>query len=179
VNKRSIIAAVSFSVLILSSAATADENKQFQLKGPVKAIGVEKIYDDITLTVDQIKTCLVSADKLEEMSAGLTGRLATFPDKLSKISALSGKLQSAQAYLDKNPTTEVNDDAKMSARNEKVADYNKMVTDYNQITEAYSNETGNYTADNTTYALERAYFKETCEGKHFYAEDMNVVTSAK
>lgn len=178
-KNRSIFAAVTFSALAFASFAGADDKKPALLDGQVKAIGVEKIYDAVTLTPDQIRSCLASSKNLDEMSTDLHARAATFPAQLSKISALSGEIDATKIYLDKNPTKEVNDDAKMAERNGKVADYNKMIAEYNQVTEAYGKVTGKYTADNTTYVLERAYFKETCAGKHYYAEDMNAVTSSQ
>jgi len=172
-------ATATFFVVILSGSVLAEESKRFKLNGKMKAMGIEKIYDDDTLTPKQIVTCLESSEKLEAFSTDLHARVETFPAKLSKISALSDQIESEQTYLDKNPTKEINDDAKMTQRNKRVAEFNAMVSKYNQITEAYSKEAGNYTADNTSFTLERAFFKEACAGKQYFAEDMNAVTSGK
>ena len=167
-----IVLTIGF-VISACSTVSAAELKEHSLRGFPKSLDGSKSYDAKTLTPEQLKTCLQMSSKLDLLSNILNSQSDGFNTTVVNLNTLAEQIEQSQAYLDSNPTSEVNDDEAMAKRNEKVRAHNDMVSAYNQRTAAYEKETKSYTENNSRYNAMRTDFSENCATKSFYREDMD------
>lgn len=155
------------------SNSYAAELKEHSLRGFPKDLSLGKTYDENTLSPAQLKNCLQMSRKLDLLSNILNSQSEGFASKLAELNELSNNIDESQAYLDQNPTKEVNDDAAMAQRNARVRAHNELVDLYNTKTAAYEKETQGYRDNTTRYEEMRSEFTENCATKNYYSDDMD------
>lgn len=169
---------ISFSsafFMLSVSLSSAQENAEYKLNGLALDIDGTKSYSEKIMRPEELKTCLDQSDKLTFLNKILNSQSDGFDAKLKKINKLAEEVEKSQAYLDANPTREINDDAKMAARNQKVRLHNDLVNQYNTHLAAYEKETKNYNQNNAKHTELMESFSKNCASKHYYREDLDAI----
>lgn len=126
----------------------------------VEATG-EKTYDATVLRPDELKKCLLMANRIDQSGAALDREQAS-------ISNLDDQIQETGASLQDESQSRFVDEEKLNEFNSRVEEYNVRVQERIKRVDAYNAAIDRYTelADS---------FQETCNGRSFYPTDLTAL----
>ena len=176
-SKLTIATTVAAVICALPVAAqTSDDfQKLFTLNGPIRAMGVERVYDDFTLTPGQLATCLKDAKQLNLDAAKIDDTYEKLQAERDNIGALGEEIDESEAYLASHPTKEVNDDAAQQKRAELVERHNQLTDEYNRWITQYQKDQEAYADMADQFDIDQERFADKCSQKQYYAEDLKSI----
>jgi hypothetical protein len=144
----------------------------FTLNGPVRAMGVTRTYDDITLTREQLNDCLDGADNLKKSSTELDRKYEHLGEEADQLAGLGEEVDSSNEYLENNKIKTVNDDAALRERAERVEYHNRLTEDYNAWIIKYQKMQENYADIADKFDTDQENFTNNCSKKQYFEEDL-------
>ncbi|MBE7636221.1 hypothetical protein GUA87_05155 [Sneathiella sp. P13V-1] len=174
---RLIAAFVFASAVSFPAAAEQGFEELFSLNGPLRAMGVDKVYDDIILRPEELKKCLNLAKKLDKDTKALDVEFARLQTEADNLAALGEEVDISNEYLEKNPTKTFNDDEAIKARAEKVERHNQLTNEYNEWIIKYQKDQEAYADMADQFDNDQQTFIDTCSKKQYYAEDLKALQS--
>ncbi len=109
----------------------------FKLGRAAKAINGAKHYNSGTLTVEQLKTCLLLERKVGSSEINLSSKRGNIENKVEKIKKIEREISTVKKYLDINKSATFYTQQKVDECNLKVERYNQLIPAYNRELETY------------------------------------------
>ena len=175
-SKLTIASLTALLIALPATAQTSDDfQKLFTLNGPIRAMGVERVYDDFTLTPGQLAACLKDAKQLNLDAAKIDETYEKLQAERDNIGALGEEIDDSGAYLESHPTKEVNDEAAQQKRAELVERHNNLTDEYNRWITQYQKDQETYADMADQFDIDQERFAEKCSQKQYYAEDLKSI----
>jgi len=175
-SKLTIASITALMISMPAGAQTSDDfQKLFTLNGPIQAMGVERVYDDFTLSPGQLAECLKDAKQLNIDAAKIDDTYEKLQAERDNIGALGEEIDTSTAYLEAHPTQEVNDEAAQQKRAELVERHNQLTDEYNRWITQYQQDQVAYADMADQFDIDQEKFADKCSQKQYYAEDLKAI----
>lgn len=150
----------------------------FKLGRGAKAINGAKHYNSGTLTVAQLKACLMLEQKIESSEIDLSSKQSPVVRQEQKIEKIEREISTLKRYLDLNQKTTFYTQQQVDDFNRKVERYNEFLPAYNRELEAYKNLETIYNGAVGRHNKMVNEFQVSCAGKRYYEDDLLSAKSA-
>lgn len=150
----------------------------FKLGRGAKAINGAKHYNSETLTLAQLKACLLLEQKIESSEIDLSSKQSPVVHQKQKIEKIEREISTLKRYLDINQNTSFYTQQQVDDFNIKVERYNEFIPAYNRELEAYKNLEAVYNGAIGRHNKMVNEFQVSCAGKRYYEDDLLSAKSA-
>lgn len=140
--------------------------------------GGVKLYSSNTLTVEQLKSCLLLEQELDASDRKLNTAKESIYKKKNDIKQLEPEISSLRSYLKLNKDSTFDTQQKVDSFNSKVKRFNKLILIYNNEIDSYKKIKISYKPKTEKHNTFVNQFKSDCAGKHYYEDDMITVKIA-
>lgn len=144
----------------------------FKLGRGAKAINGAKHYNSGTLTVAQLKACLILEQKIESSEVDLSSKQRPVVRQEQKIEKIEREISTLNRYLDINKNTKFYTQLQVADFNKKVERYNEFIPVYNRELEEYKNLETIYNGAVSRHNKMVNEFQVSCTGKRYYEDDL-------
>lgn len=144
----------------------------FELGRGAKAINGVKHYNSGTLTVEQLRSCLLLEKKVDDSEYDLSSKLSLIEIQEQKLKNLEREMSTLKAYLDVNQNAEFYSQQQVDEFNLKVEKYNQFIPVYNIDLDNYKTLESDY---NSVVGQHNKFvndFQTSCAGKLYYEDDL-------
>ncbi|MGI2831105.1 hypothetical protein [Vibrio alginolyticus] len=170
---------VGFLIFPHESEAKRGFGSIFKVGKGARAVGGVKNYDFNTLTVGQLRQCLILESDIESSEQRLNTVREPLNSKEKVLNSLEAKVSSLDNYLTLNQNAVFYTQAEVDAFNNTVEKYNKLISTYNVELEHYRKLEAPYNGLVGEHNNKVNKFKMDCAGKRYYEEDLAAIKSGE
>lgn len=139
------------------------------------AAGAAKTYGANTLTVAQLKQCMILQRKIDNSAEALEPDETALTAKEQQFTELEAERKSLQDYLTQNENATFETQAQVDQYNEKVNRYNALIDESNRVVDEYEKLQVIYNGKIGGHNDMVNEFDSGCAGKQYYVDDMSTV----
>ncbi|MGF1721139.1 hypothetical protein L4D20_13965 [Vibrio kyushuensis] len=159
------------TLLPVEALAKKGKSSGFAAGSALSALGSLKIYDEDTLTVDALRSCLELEVVIDEAEKQLDIDVQPINRVEESMARAEDRLEKLDRYFAKNEDVEFYIDAELAEYNREVDRYNRIIAAFNEDLERYQRLEGPYNYKVDSYNAKIDSFDLECEGKSYYDED--------
>lgn len=144
----------------------------FKLGRGAKALNGAKHYSSNTLTVEQLRACLLLEQKVDASEKQLNTEQNPIEKQERKIKQLEYEVSSLKSYLELNKNSSFYAQEQVDSFNQKVERYNQLISQYNKEFETYKKMEAGYNSIVASHNSIISSFQSSCAGKRYYEDDL-------
>ena len=144
----------------------------FKLSRGAKALNGAKHYSPNTLTVEQLRACLLLEQEVDASARQLNTEQNPIEKQENKIKQLEHEVSSLKSYLELNKNSSFYTQEQVDIFNWKVERYNQLISQYNKELKAYKKMEAGYNSIVASHNSIVSSFQSSCAGKRYYEDDL-------
>ena len=150
----------------------------FKLGRGAKVANSAKHYSSNTLTVEQLKACLLLEQKVDSSEKNLNTKKKIIGNQEKKIKQLEHEVSSLKSYLGLNKNSNFYTQEQVDSFNRKVERYNQMISQHNNEFKTYKKIEAGYNSTIARHNPIVSSFQSSCAGKRYYEDDLIAAKSS-
>lgn len=166
----SLVSVLFLGVLFCLYPSNVYAKKRFGLLG-LAATGASKVYGKDTLTVSELRNCLVLEKDLSSSQKAISPKESELSQKAAEMDKVKDELKESMKYIEKNRDAKFSTQAEVDNFNQAVDSYNKKSTSYNTLLENYKRKQNAFNAGVDSHNALQDNHNKLCAGKSYYEED--------
>lgn len=144
----------------------------FKIGKGIRALEASKTYDARTLSVVQLKVCVLAENEIEVSSQNLDVLFVTVSDFENRLKFQSTSLDLQNQTLSRMSEIGFSTQEEADNFNKNVDAYNQALHAYNNLFKLYEKEVGSYNDLVAKHDVDVANFTDSCVGKTYYEDDL-------
>ncbi len=144
----------------------------FKLGRGAKSLNGAKHYNYNTLTVEQLRACLLLEQKVDTSERQLNTAQDPIENQEKKVKQLEHEVSSLKNYLEINTNPSFYTQEQVDSFNRKVERYNQSISQYNKKLETYKKMEAGYNSSVASHNAIVNSFQSDCAGKRYYEDDL-------
>lgn len=167
---------ILFLIGLMLTSFTAESRKGigsiFKAGRGIKTVNNIKQYNENTLTISQLSSCLELEDRIENSEIDIANSEKTVNRNAKSLGSIESEISNLDEFLRERQELTFNNQFEVDDFNEKVEKYNKIISRYNHDVEEYKKieKEHNSKVDKHNDVVQR--FENSCAGKLYYLDDL-------
>ncbi|MEZ8825063.1 hypothetical protein [Vibrio sp. 10N.261.55.A7] len=144
-------------------------------RGLAALAGGIKTYDEDTLTVEALRTCMIEGNDIDKSETKLASFGKPMFDAEIRMESDEARIDALDVYFTENENTEYETDAEADVYNNKIDEYNALIDSYNAALAKYQELEGPYNERVDIFNAKVDKFDSECAGKSYYEDDLAAI----